>query len=152
MPNFQDDFYMTYDLATHKYYLTFDGYEELSGEALTADHGLEYEQASRLLKRVTNIVYQFIYSWAKSVSRTEYEISLPKYRDYIRDALAEMMTALLANKTDISLFFTSETRQKFQATDIVTPQVKLILMNSGILTRAELPYIEGYEELRGEAY
>ena len=152
MPNFINDQHMTYDLAKHKYILTVDGYEELSGEALTADHGLEYQQADRMLKRVSNIVYQFIYSWAKSPSRTEYEISLPKYRDVIKDALVEMMTGLLANKTDISLFFSSEIAQKFRSTDIVTPGVKLILMNGGILTRAELPYIEDYDKNRGVDY
>ena len=152
MVHYINDEYMTYDIKTHKYYLTVDGYEALSGEALTADHGLEFQQADRMLKRVSNIVYQFIYSWAKNASRTEYEISLPKYRDGIKDALVEMMTGLLANKTDVSLFFTTETAQKFRTTDIVTPQVKLILMNTGILTRAELPYIQDYDKNRGVDY
>jgi len=151
MPNFVNDSYMNYDLNAHRYILTVDGYEELSGEAI-ADHGLEFQQANRMLKRVSNIVYQFIYSWAKSPSRTEYEISLPKYRDVIKDALVEMMTGLLANKTDVSLFFSGETSQKFRSTDIVTPGVKLILMNGGILTRAELPYIKDFDKNRGVDY
>lgn len=152
MPNFINDETMTYDVRTHKYTLTIDGYESLSGEALAADHGLDTTQSTRLLRRVTGIVYQFIYSWAKDTSRTEYEISLPQYRDALREALVEMMTALLANKTDISLFFTTETAQKFQTTDIVTPGVKLILMNSGILTRAELPFIQDYDIRKGVDY
>ena len=152
MPNFKDDNHMTYDINAHKYILSVDGYEELSGEALTADHGLTFEQANRMLRRVSNIVYQFIYSWAKSPSRTEYEISLPQYRDTIKEALVEMMTGLLANKTDVSLFFSGETSQKFRSTDIVTPGVKLILMNGGILTRAELPYIQDFDKNRGVDY
>lgn len=150
--NYINDEFMRYDLNHHKYFLTVDGYEQLSGEALMADHGLDYQQSERMLKRVTQIVYQFIYSWAQNPSRTEYEISLPQYRDGIRDALVEMMTGLLANKTDVSLFFSNENAQKFRSTDIVTPGVKLILMNSGILTRCKLPFVEDFDKGRGEVY
>lgn len=149
MVNYFDDEYLYYDINTHKYYLTVDGYEQLSGEALTADHGLDYIQAERMLKRVTQIVYGFIYSWARDVERTEYEASLPKYRDCIRDALAEMMTGLLANKTDPTMFFNSRT---FNFSDTVTPGVKVILKNGGILTRAKWYHIENYKEGRGEVY
>lgn len=149
MKNYFDDEYMYYDLATHKYYLTVDGYERLSGEALTADHGLEYQQADRMLKRVTQIVYQFIYTWARDVKRTEYEASLPQYRDCIRDALVEMMTGLLANKTDMTMFFNNRT---FRFSDTVTPGVKMILKNGGILTRAKWYFVEDYEKGRGEVY
>lgn len=146
MPNFINDEYMSYEVDTHKYYLTVEGYEHYSGEALTADHGLDYEQSLRMLKRVSNIVYQFVYSWSQDPSRTEYEISLPAYRDCIRDALVEMMTALLANKTDMGLYFTDK------SVETVTPQVKLILMNGGVLTRCKLPFIPDYDEKRGVDY
>lgn len=149
MTNFFDDQYMYYDLANHKYYLTVDGYEQLSGEALTADHGLDYQQADRMLKRVTMIVYNYIYTWAQDRDRTEYEISLPQYRDTIRDALVEMMTGILANKTDMTLFFNART---FKFSDTVTPGVKMILKNGGVLTRAKLYFVENYEKGRGEVY
>ena len=152
MPNFRNDQHMVYDLVTHKYYLTIDGYEESSGEALTSDHGLEFQQADRMLKRVTNIVYQYIYTWAKNPYRTEYELSLPKYRDCIRDALVAMMTGLLANKTDVSLFFSPNGAQRFKFTDTVTPEVKMILMNGGVLTRAELYRVEEFDKNRGVDY
>lgn len=149
MKNYFDDQYMYYDINQHKYFLTVDGYEQLSGEAISTEHGLDYQQADRMLKRVTQIVYNFIYTWAKDKDRTEYEISLPQYRDTIRDALVEMMTGILANKTDITLFFTNRT---FKFTDTVTPAVKTILKNGGVLTRAKLYYIEDYKEGRGEVY
>lgn len=149
MTNYFDDQYMYYDLANHKYYLTVDGYEQLSGEALTADHGLDYQQADRMLKRVTMIVYNYIYTWARDRDRTEYEASLPQYRDCIRDALCEMMTALLANKTDMTLFFNNK---NYRFSDTVTPGVKTILRNGGILTRAKWYKVEDYKEGRGEVY
>lgn len=152
MTNFFDDQYMYYDLANHKYYLTVDGYEQLSGEALMADHGLDYQQADRMLKRVTMIIYNYIYTWARDRDRTEYEISLPKYRDSIRDALVEMMTALLANKTDMTLFFSPNGTQRFKFSDTITPGVKQILMNGGLLSRAKLYFIEDYQKGKGVDY
>lgn len=149
MVNYFDDEYMIYDINQHKYFLTFDGYEALTGEALSADHGLDYQQGDRMLKRVTQIVYNYIYTWARDKDRTEYEASLPKYRDTIRDALAEMMTGLLANKTDMTMFFNNK---NYRFSDTVTPGVKTILRNGGILTRAKLYKVEDYEKGRGEVY
>lgn len=153
MVNYTNDEYMTYDLSKHRYILSIDGYEKLTGEGFATDHGLTSEQATMIIKRASNIVYEYIYLWAKNRRRTEYEISLPKYREYIQEALVEMVSGLLANKTDVALFFNQRSSQNYRNTDTVTPQVKMILMNCGILTRAELPRLEeGYDKNRGVDY
>ena len=138
---------MTYDLTTHRYTLTVDGYEKISGEALMADHGLSFEQGQRLLSRVSNIIYNYIYAWARDKERTMYEISLPQYRDGLQEAMVEMTTAVLANKTDPSLYFKN---RKF--TEIVSPQVRMILLNNKILFRGELKYIQDYNKNKGVDY
>ena len=146
--NYIDDEYMTYDLNNHRYTLTVDGYEKISGEALTADHGLSYEQASNMLKRVSTIIYTYIYTWARDKDRTEYEISLPKYRDGLRDAMVEMMTAILANKTDPTLYFKN---RKF--TEVVSPGVRMIMYNNGLLFRGRWPLIDkDYKTKKGTEY
>lgn len=138
---------MIYNLDTHRYTLTVDGYEKLSGEALTADHGLDYEQAQRLLNRVSTVIYNYIYTWAQDKERTMYEISLPKYRDGLQEAMVEMMTALLANKTDPTLYFKG---RKF--TEVVSPGVRMILLNNNILFRGRLKYIADYDKGKGTEY
>lgn len=147
MANYINDSNMTYDLNAHRYTLTFEGFETLSGEKLEADHGLTREDAGRLLNRTTQIVYGYIYTWARNKERTEYEISLPKYRDTIKEALVEMMMGLLANKTDKTLYFGN-----LKPGNTVTPGVKQILRNGGLLFRGEWEYIPGYFELRGKEY
>jgi len=130
---------MIYDINEHKYFLTQYGYEHNSGEHLSQH--INSEDIEPLLKRVTYTVYNYIYSWASDVSRTEYEISLSKYRLLIKRALVEMVSAMLVNKTDMGLFFSKDSG------DIVTPNVKLILMNGGLLKRSKFPYIN-YDALK----
>lgn len=147
MPNYINDEYMTYDLDTHRYIMSVDGFEKITGEAMTADHGLDYEQAQRLLNRVSTVIYNYIYTWAQDKERTMYEISLPKYRDGIKEAIAEMGIAILANKTDPTLYFKG---RKF--TEVVSPGVRMILLNNNILFRGKLKYIADYDKGKGTEY
>lgn len=137
MPN--NDELMEYSFLDHKYYLTRYGYENASGEQLT--NYLATADIDGFLKRVSIVVYSYIYSWAQDVNRTEYELSLEKHRRAIYNTLVEMTSTLLVNKTDLSLFYTKE------PTDVVSPGVKMMLLNNGLCKRSKYPYVD-YESLR----
>lgn len=154
MPRYFNDNYMTYDLNNHRYVLTED--------ALLEDYGIDLNSTldsegdankdklpERFLKRVSMMLYYYIYSWSQNRDDTEYVISGVDYREDIKQAMEELAYSFLINNTDPSLLFTGNTLK----TSEVPPTVQTILMDSGLLFRGTYTRLpENYKDTRGYDY
>ena len=145
---------MYYDLNKHRYILT--------PEALNDDYGIDLAATlrtsgdsnpdtlpERFLKRVSLIVYNYIYSWAQDKDASEYVFSDPEYRETIKEAMEELAYAWLTSNSDPSVFFTEDIYTNIK----VNPAVHTILVDNGLLFRGKyinLP--KDWIDTKGEEY
>lgn len=104
-----DDEIMTYDYNTHKYVLTERGVEIELGENLdvilnTTDDANPSTLAERILKRVSQTVYRYIYRDTQNEAWLEYILAKhPPLRDRVKEMLQAQLMYMLENG-DISLY------------------------------------------------
>lgn len=105
----QDDEIMTYDYNVHRYVLTERGVERELGENLdlilnTAGDANPSTLAERILKRVSQTVYRYIYRDTQGEAWLEYILAKhPPLRDRIKEMLQAQLMYMLENG-DISLY------------------------------------------------
>jgi hypothetical protein len=149
--NYLNDDYMQYDLASHKYVIT--------EKALMEDKGLDIRaqfvnqpdvDVPAFLKRVTMVVYGWLYRGVQNKDESEYALSLPRFRDAIKEALEEQANAMLTSRTDPTLFFSDKA-----SLHPVSPMVEAMTQESGIYFRgkwSEKIIPQGFYKTRGEDY
>lgn len=109
MANYVNDDYMTYDLASHRYILTEKALMDDKGIDIRAQFSQQPDvDVPAFLKRVSLIVYTWLYRGAKNVYESEYALSLPQFRDVLKEGLEEQAMAMLTSRTDPTLFFSDK--------------------------------------------
>lgn len=148
MPNYTNDDDMAYDLKRHRYTLTKQALLDLKGVDLEA---LFSENPDRdipaFLDRVSQSVYSYVLGLARDAELTQYMLSLPHFREGIRDALAEQAFDIAINRTDPGAFFAGT-----GVNELVTPIVRAMLLDSGVAFRgkyAQQSYPTNWMEKKG---
>ena len=134
--NYTDTQEMYYDINHHRYVLTPDAIVERYGiqlsDILDSDGMVSADRLPELfLERVSKELYSYIYLWSEDHDKTEYVLSLPKYRDGIQDAMEEFTYTLLMSNTDPSVYFSGNSLKAVE----VPPSVQTLLLQHKIIFR-----------------
>lgn len=154
MPNYKNSNKMKYNLSKHRYILTPEAMEQDYGiqllDVLDSDGDISPETLpDRFLDRLSLIFYNYLYSWAKDKNKTEYVLSLPRYREGIENGMKELCYAWLMNNTDPSVYFTGNSLKSIE----VPPAVQTILLNEGLIFRGDFYNMPNdYLNTKGEDY
>lgn len=158
-----DDEAMNYNSELHMYVLNVDYVKNELGEDLLATldaYGDTIRSALpvRFLKRVSRIVYSFIYSYARSDVKSYVEYLLakkPEYREAIQQALEEQCYFMLRNAdlttyNGVDLYKGSKMQVKRE--DTMSSLGKDILQNAGILYTGHYTVPLNFEAIKRSDY
>lgn len=152
--NYRDDNEMFYNLDEHRYVLTpehmADKYGIQLSDILDADGMIDPERLPEMfLDRVSFILYSYIYLWSSEHDKTEYALSLERYREGIKKAMGEFCYTWLMNNTDPSVFFSGNALRAVE----VPPSVQTILLQYGITFRGNFFNMpNNWQAMRGIDY
>jgi len=134
--NYIDDEEMYYDIKKHQYILTpaamENNYSISLQDTLDTDGAVDPQAVPQMfLRRVSEAVYSYIYLFSTNKRVTEYRISLPEFREGIKEAMMELAYSVLLTNTDPSLQWSGNNNKPL----VVTPSVKSILRRYNLLFR-----------------
>jgi len=138
-----NDATLQYDFAKHRYVLTKTGAESALNVSLESvvDTSVSLDTANevtRLLERVSDLVYGFIYNSAFLHFKTERAMALEeRYRPFLQEALLEQLRYIIL-EGDLSLYSgvnavngTAMDKKALRGAEIA-PRVRDILINGGL--------------------
>ena len=144
-----DDSQMRYDYEEKRYTLK-KGYVSSKGINLSLSLNTDFAPEPSVvpdifLNRVSQLVYQNIYSYGREKDKKEYLLACdPKLRNVIRDAMMERIRYIEASgdlSTKAGAMISQGTR--IETEDLVaSPQEERILRNAGILHRGAYVFIK----------
>lgn len=128
--NYSNDDFMTYDINSHRYVPTAEGFNQVYGINLFDELSSNTNSSAFVhgfLYRASLILYNYIYEYAQNKDEREYTLSLQKNRQCIKEALYELIYFWLINKYDPTIM----TNEKWE--NLVPYSVKHILEVNGLL-------------------
>jgi len=106
MPLYSDDVKMKYDLASHRYVLTDDGFKAYSGYSLKEKLDVESKDqdltVAFFLNRVSENVYGILLSLAENDRASQCFLALSENRTKIYNALCREASDMMVNNDDPS--------------------------------------------------
>lgn len=149
MAIYTEDSFIKYDLNTHRYFITPEYFMASYGENLSTLSAFREDAnpsaaAQRFLKRLSMVLYNYIYEYGGSYPRNkeilEYIIA-KDHKDTLKEALGEFAYSFYLSgndfslETGLSLDNGREMTMSELMTQLIPPSVKMILENSGLLFR-----------------
>lgn len=150
MAIYKEDKEFKYDTRFHRYYLTPEYMVSVYGVDLNTLSAIKEDvnpntAAQRFLKRLSMVLYQYIYEYADNKELTEYLLAggKPEWREPLMEALGEFAYAVYLSGNDYSLEYGlsldsgKELDRKDLAIQMVPGGVKNILEVNDILWRGK---------------